>query len=134
MGMVMLALLSLLGLAAFGTSVMENRMAANARDRIRAFEAAEAGLRGCEARLPAFRHVEAIPIQDAGDLGVAIPLVAQGPRCTIGRVHTVMGGSRSAETPAHELDSYQVYRLMVEGWGQNPNTRVRLQAHVRQPI
>lgn len=133
-GLIMLALLSILGLAATSTGVMEQRMAANARDRIRAFEAAEAGLLACEARLPLFRHVTVIPEQSAADLGVHIPLLTEGPRCTITRVQTVMGGNQSLETAAHETDSYQVYRLTVEARGINPNTVVRLQAHVRLRI
>lgn len=134
MGMIMLALLSLLGLAAFGTGVMEQRMAANARDRIRAFEAAEAGLVACEARLPSYRKTAVIPEQTPADLGVAIPLLAEGPRCTITRVQTVMGGSQSMETAGHEVDAYQVYRLTVLGRGINPNTVARLEAHVRQRL
>ncbi len=134
MGMVMLALLSMLGLAAFGTGVMEQRMAANARDRIRAFEAAEAGLVACEARLTLYRYANTIPEQSAADLGVSIPLLAEGPRCSITRVQTIMGGSQSLEAAGHEVDSYQVFRLTAVGRGINPNTQVRLQAHVRQRI
>ncbi|MGQ9685300.1 MAG: pilus assembly PilX family protein, partial [Thiobacillaceae bacterium] len=44
-GLIMMALLSLLGLAALNTSLLEERMAANARDRMRALQAAEAALR-----------------------------------------------------------------------------------------
>jgi len=40
----------------------------------------------------------------------------------------------SMETAAHETDSHQVYRLTVTGRGVSPNTVVRLEAHVRQPI
>lgn len=134
MGMVLLTLLSLLGLTALGTGVMEQRMAANARDRIRAFEAAEAGLRACEARVPLYRHATEIPEQAPADLGVAIPLVAEGPRCTIMRVQTVTGGSQSMETAVHEVDSYQVFRLTVRSSGINANTVVRLEAHVRQRV
>ena len=41
-------MLSLIGVAAFTVSTQEERMAGNSRDRIRAFEAAEAALRDCE--------------------------------------------------------------------------------------
>jgi type IV pilus assembly protein PilX len=47
-GLVILAVLSLIGVAAFSISTQEERMAGNSRDRIRAFEAAEAALRDCE--------------------------------------------------------------------------------------
>jgi type IV pilus assembly protein PilX len=47
-GLVILAILSLIGVAAFSVSTQEERMAGNSRDRMRAFEAAEAALRNCE--------------------------------------------------------------------------------------
>lgn len=130
-GMVMLALLSLLGLTAAGTSVMEQRMAANARDRTRAFEAAEAGLLACEARLPALRHVEPVPEQTGL---TAIPLLAAQPQCTVGRAQTVSVGNRSLESAAHEQDIYQIWRLTVTAVGISPNTRVVLESHVRQRL
>ncbi|HEX7136763.1 MAG TPA: PilX N-terminal domain-containing pilus assembly protein [Vicinamibacterales bacterium] len=48
-GLVILAVLSLIGGAAFSITTQEERMAGNSRDRMRAFEAAEASLRDCEA-------------------------------------------------------------------------------------
>jgi type IV pilus assembly protein PilX len=48
-GLVILAVLSLIGVAAFSVATQEERMAGNSRDRIRAFEAAEVALRDCEA-------------------------------------------------------------------------------------
>lgn len=134
MGMVLLVLMSLLGLTAMGTAVLETRMATHARDRIRAFEAAEAGLKACEARLPALRHTDPIPLQDGTALGLNIPLLDAQPSCTVARVQTVLGGSRDMLAAAHETDSYQVYRLTVTGRGVSSNTVVRLEAHVRQPI
>ncbi|MFN3594672.1 MAG: PilX N-terminal domain-containing pilus assembly protein [Thiobacillaceae bacterium] len=134
-GLVMLVLLSTLGFAAMGTSILEQRMAANARDRIRAFEAAEAALKACEDRLPALRHIDPIPTQDYEALGLAeLPLVAQQPECAVTRVQIVTRGSQSTEAAAHETDSFQVYRLMANGWGMSQHTRVRLETHVRQPI
>jgi type IV pilus assembly protein PilX len=47
-GLIILAVLSLIGVAAFSVTTQEERMAGNSRDRIRAFEAAEASLRDCE--------------------------------------------------------------------------------------
>jgi type IV pilus assembly protein PilX len=47
-GLIILAVLSLIGVAAFSITTQEERMAGNSRDRIRAFEAAEASLRDCE--------------------------------------------------------------------------------------
>jgi type IV pilus assembly protein PilX len=135
MGMVLLVLMSLLGLTAMGTAVLETRMATHARDRIRAFEAAEAGLKACEARLPALRYIaDPIPVQEGTDLDLNLPLLDAQPSCTVARVQTVLGGSRDMLAAAHETDSYQVYRLTVTGRGMSGNTVVRLEAHVRQPI
>lgn len=47
-GLVILAVVSLIGIAAFSITTQEERMAGNSRDRILALEAAEAALRGCE--------------------------------------------------------------------------------------
>jgi type IV pilus assembly protein PilX len=47
-GLIILAVLSMIGVAAFSITTQEERMAGNSRDRMRAFEAAEAALRACE--------------------------------------------------------------------------------------
>lgn len=133
-GLVMLVLLSTLGFTAMNTSILEQRMAANARDRIRAFEAAEAALIACEGKLPALRHMDSIPVQDSIALGLSLPWLARQPECVVTRVQTMTGGSRSAEAAAHETDGFQVYRLTARGWGMNIHTHVRLETHVRQPL
>jgi type IV pilus assembly protein PilX len=50
-GLIILAVLSLIGVAAFSITTQEERMAGNSRDRMRAFGQAEAALRGCEEYL-----------------------------------------------------------------------------------
>lgn len=50
-GLIFLAMLSLMGMAAYMVATQEERMAGNTRDRIRAFEAAETSLRDCESLL-----------------------------------------------------------------------------------
>ncbi len=52
-GLIFLAMLSLMGVAAYMVANQEERMSGNTRDHIRAFEAAEASLRDCEALLDA---------------------------------------------------------------------------------
>jgi type IV pilus assembly protein PilX len=47
-GLVLLVLLALLGASAYSVATQEERMAGNARDHARAFEAAEYALRECE--------------------------------------------------------------------------------------
>lgn len=50
-GLVFLLLMTLIGVTAFVVATQEERMAGNARDRLRAFEAAEQALRECERYL-----------------------------------------------------------------------------------
>lgn len=62
MGLIFLVLLTLLGLTVMRMAGLEERMSGNTRDRILAFNAAEAALRDCErvlqgAVLPAFNGV-----------------------------------------------------------------------------
>lgn len=48
-GLIFLVVLTIIGVTAMQVTTMEERMAANARDRSKAFQAAEAGLRDAEA-------------------------------------------------------------------------------------
>ena len=50
-GLIFLAMLTLMGAAAYSVATQEERMTGNARDRMRAFEAAEVALRECEAQV-----------------------------------------------------------------------------------
>jgi type IV pilus assembly protein PilX len=50
-GLIFLAMLTLMGVAAYSVATQEERMTGNSRDRTRAFEAAEAALRECEAQV-----------------------------------------------------------------------------------
>jgi len=115
-GLIFLAMLSLMGVAAYMVANQEERMSGNTRDRIRAFEAAEASLRDCESLLggmaplpdsafngsngfhpaPAFGDPQVFETIDwiNGSVRVipevagapAIPGVARQPRCIIERV------------------------------------------------
>jgi len=51
-GLIILVLLALIGTSAYSVATQEERMAGNARDHARAFEAAEAALRECERQVP----------------------------------------------------------------------------------
>ncbi len=69
-GLVILAVLSMIGVAAFSISTQEERMAGNSRDRMRAFEAAEAALRSCEnfvATGPAFNNLNGMYVAPPSD-------------------------------------------------------------------
>ena len=59
-GLIFLALLTLIGVTAYSVATQEERMAGNARDRLRAFEAAEAALRDCEQRVRVMSDSDAL--------------------------------------------------------------------------
>ncbi len=158
MGMILLVLLTLLGLTALGTSVMEERMAANARDRIRAFQAAEAALRFCEASItptsvfndsnglyqpasgaaPRWETVDwdsdtAVLCYPDGDCdedsGAELPLVDSQPRCIAEDLGVVVKESLRAGVP--NTPSYGYYRVTARGVGASDRTVVMLQTTVK---
>ena len=74
-GMVVLLMLTVLGLSAIRSTALEEQMAGNDLDRQKAFEAAEAGLRGGEA----FLRDETLPqFTDAGAGGYYLPADPDG--------------------------------------------------------
>ncbi len=159
MGMIFLTLLSLLGLTALGTSLLEERMAANARDRIRAFQAAEAALRRCEAAVPSATfgptggsggmYDDVDPArwnQDwsgwgAGGTSVlsytGLSLVAAQPRCIAERlaatINETPGAAESLRVglPVETERTYRHYRITARGTGISDRTVVMLQSHLR---
>jgi len=160
-GLIFLAMLSLMGVAAYMVANQEERMAGNTRDRVRAFEAAEASLRDCESLLggfgtlpnfngangmhqaPAFgdpQVYEAIDwkngsvrvIPPAGGVP-AIPDVALQPRCIIERVRDIEIRRRDKERSGpQEITIETIYRITSMGYGTNPSTTVNLQTMFRR--
>lgn len=151
-GLIFLALLTLIGVTAFSVATQEERMAGNTRDRLRAFEAAEAALRECERYIsdpipPLFsadgatdpgmydtpapgapEKWEAIdwgsePTRQLSNIGS----VAEQPRCIVQRLARVRAGSASlrAELPHPAAYAYQV---TARGVGANRSTAVVLQS------
>jgi type IV pilus assembly protein PilX len=150
MGMILLALLTLLGLTALGTSLMEERMAANARDRIRAFQAAEAALRFCESAItPAALFNNANGLYQPATAGSAprwetvnwnsdsavlsypggIPLVHSQPRCIAEDLGVVVKESLRMGVPAGP--AYGYYRITARGLGASDRTVVVLQTTLK---
>jgi type IV pilus assembly protein PilX len=157
-GMILMVLLTLLGLTALGTSLLEERMAANARDRIRAFQAAEAALRFCEAAItPASTfsntggsggmYTPSVPPRwetvnwssDAAVLSYAggIPLVDSQPRCIAeqldAEINLTPGAAESLRIglPVETERTYRHYRVTARGVGVSDRTVVMLQSHLR---
>lgn len=151
-GLIFLALLSLLGVAAYSIATQEERMAGNTRDRIRALEAAEAALRDCERALagpivPAFSSAGTGGFYTAAPVGArqvwegfdwaaspsralaAAPAgVAQAPRCIVEEL-TAMTARSASLRAGLPLESATVYRVTGRGVGTNPNTTVTLQSY-----
>lgn len=94
-GLVILAILSMLGIAAFSISTQEERMAGNSRDRIRAFEGAEAALRDCED------FVEA----NAATLVFTAPLASGAPPATVAQPGMYLAPATSASPSVSETQA-----------------------------
>lgn len=152
MGMILLVLLTLLGLTAMGTSVMEERMAANARDRIRAFQAAEAALRFCESAVtptavfnnsnglyqpaaagtaPRWETVDWKSDTAVQKYPVKLPLIddVNKPRCIAEDLGVVVKESLRVGGPT--APSYGYYRVTARGLGASDKTVVMLQTTLK---
>jgi type IV pilus assembly protein PilX len=156
-GLIFLAMLTLLGVAAYSTATQEEKMAGNARDAMRAFEAAEASLRDCEAVIGGFG---ALPTFDGTGgmypaapsnqpsvwetvnwnspsavrvLANALPDVRQQPRCVIEQLVVLDGkpvdGPQSG--PQQRIPEI-VYRVTAQGYGAYGNTTATLQSTYRR--
>jgi type IV pilus assembly protein PilX len=161
-GLVFLAMLSLMGVAAYAVAVQEERMSGNTRDRIRAFEAAEASLRDCESllgglvTLPTFDGSNGMhPAPPFGDPQVyetidwltgsvrviptvagtpAVPGVAIQPRCIVEEVGEITRMDLTgARSMPQEVIVETVYRVTATGYGARPGTTVSLQTTFRRP-
>lgn len=156
MGMILLVLLTLLGLTALGTSVMEERMAANARDRIRAFQAAEAALRHCESVVTPstlFTNANGLyqpaapgnpPRWEVADVwtgnnsierpcagATCLALLADQPRCIAEELDTVVQqGSLQVGKPGSS-PTYRFYRITARGVGTSDSTVVLVQSTLK---
>jgi type IV pilus assembly protein PilX len=155
-GLIFLMMLSLMGVAAYTVATQEERMAGNTRDRIRAFEAAEASLRDCEALLgggstlptfdgtngmytaPAFGSPQAFETINwvTGSVRViptSIPDVARQPRCIIEHVDDI-----EVKCPTCELSGplqvipETIFRVSATGYGASANTTITLQSMYRR--
>lgn len=155
-GLIFLALLTLIGVTAFSVATQEERMAGNTRDRLRAFEAAEAALRECERLLsnpvPPLFASNGLP---AGGLSgmysepaigqkekwedptfnwntsptqqlTGIDGVAEQPRCIVQRLARTSPANVSLRAEL-PLSSAFAYQVTGRGVGAGRNTAVLLQ-------
>jgi len=156
-GLILLAMLSLMGVAVYMVANQEERMSGNTRDRIRAFEAAEASLRDCESLLGGFGTLPAFDGTQAGMhaapafdqkqvyqtidwlkgsvrvIPTAIPDVAIQPRCIIEQVGEIEVRRMSdARSGPQEVTIETVYRITAMGYGTNASTSANLQTMFRR--
>ena len=152
-GLVFLALLTLIGVTAYSVATQEERMAGSARDRLVAMEAAEAALRDCEghvgaATLPTF---SADGSDDAGMYNQpaagarmksetinwstdnsrrvgGVSGVADDPRCIVQRMTQTSAGRTSLRAELPTRDWVFVYEVTARAVGANRNTTVVLQS------
>lgn len=156
-GLIFLAMLTLMGVAAYSVATQEEKMAGNARDRMRAFEAAEASLRDCEALLgslaglpafdgtggmypapavnyaPVFETVDWYADSNTRVLGTAMSDVARQPRCIVEELlvleaKPVDGALSGPQQRAEE----RVYRVSARGFGANLTTAAMVQSTYRR--
>ena len=150
-GLIFLAMLTLMGVAAYSVATQEERMTGSSRDRTRAFEAAEAALRACEAfaNNPAARfdgtdgtYTRITPIDTSvADVAswwtapAAVPTtitVATGspdvkfqPVCIAESFQVDAGAVTSA---GKAIKTVPMVRIAAHGWGISPDTQVTLQS------
>ena len=157
-GLIILAVLSLIGVAAFTVSTQEERMAGNSRDRIRAFEAAEAALRDCEdfvAANGAAAFTGSSGMYQAPGSS-ASPTVTEGqpeafwqdtakvrqlpsryatdnnnafPPSCVAEKFTLPNASWQLGTPFTSTNSVTVAHVTAHGYGANRNTVVALESY-----
>ena len=152
-GLIILAVLSLIGVAAFSVSTQEERMAGNSRDRIRAFEAAEAALRDCEnvAASGTFKFdgsdgsytAPTLPSQASNTeqmqtinwnspspftvhqvTSVTNPEWSQPPLCVAERLQV-----QQKVVLGSPVTTTSVAHVTAHGYGSNPNTVVQLESY-----
>lgn len=144
-GLLFLALLSLLALAGMGVSTLEERMAGNSQDYTLAFNAAEAALRDCEsvlqgAALPPFNNSNGMyqmneytsDVWTAPNMArvyVTTPAgAAAPPRCIIEELPPQAGSDGNDSLAANKpLADAGIYRVTARGVGAQPGTVVMLQ-------
>jgi type IV pilus assembly protein PilX len=160
-GLIFLSMLSLMAVAAYMVATQEERMAGNTRDRLRAFEAAEASLRDCESLLrpgapwppvnrdgmydaPAFGSAQVYETVDWLDDSLvrslpqvggadAIPDVARQPRCIVERIGEIEVRRLADERSGPmEVTVETIFRITAMGYGTNINTTVNLQTMFRR--
>jgi type IV pilus assembly protein PilX len=152
-GLVILAVLSMIGVAAFSISTQEERMAGNSRDRMRAFEAAEAALRLCEDVVASGKPFDgtvnglytAPPDSSTPPNAENLALWTDPTKVYTDTTALANPNNEWSKPPACIAESFQVQRgtivlgqpvpmtsiahIVAQGYGLNKNTVVRLESY-----
>lgn len=141
LALIFIVLLTMLGITAYGISSLEERMAGHSRDRLLAFQAAEAALRYCED------NSKSLPLptptqEDAGrwapthavwgtNSSHAYPTALEGvstaPRCILEEVERKSCTGEEGLSAQAATTSAFLYRVTARGTGASPGTVVMLQ-------
>jgi type IV pilus assembly protein PilX len=156
-GLIFLAMLTLMGVAAYSVATQEEKMAGNSRDRMRAFEAAEASLRDCEAvlgslaGLPSFNGTggmyAAPPVTESPKfetidwktdantrvLATAMADISRQPRCIVEEMLVLEAkpADGALSGPQQRIEE-RVYRVSATGFGVNATTAALVQSTYRR--
>jgi type IV pilus assembly protein PilX len=153
-GLIFLAMLTLMGAAAYSVATQQERMTGSSRDHMRAFEAAEAALRWCEAfangpgATASFSGADgsyrrALPTDpseiDLPSWWTAAPSVQTVPATFVpltglGRAPTCIVEYYQVDSGAvtslgkHAPPKVAMTRIAAHGWGLSPDSQVTLQS------
>jgi type IV pilus assembly protein PilX len=155
-GLVILAVLSLIGIAAFSITTQEERMAGNSRDRMRAFELAEAALRDCETTVQTNGTAifGASPGMYVGPAASSLPSITEGateswwqtpanvlqvtglgtdmafpPSCVAEWITLYPNSGYTVGSPQSGANAVNIAHITAHGYGLNRNTVVRLESY-----
>jgi type IV pilus assembly protein PilX len=126
-GLIFLALLTLIGVTAYSVATQEERMAGNTRDRLRAFEAAEAALRDCERYLS-----NPIPPVFSAD-GSTDPGMYDTPAGTSEKWETIAWNSEPTRQLAGLGNVVEQPRCIVQRLARTRSPNPSLRAELPQP-
>jgi type IV pilus assembly protein PilX len=157
-GLIMLVVISLMGAVAYGVATQQERMSGNARDKLRAFEAAEASLRDCEAFISNPALVIAVDGSQVGVyaaaaatapqvwqtvnfksstqarvLGTALAGVSAQPACVIEQLTQMEVVPENNEQSDYKKPvQVTIYRVTALGFGVRPETTAIVQSTFRR--
>lgn len=121
--LILLVVITLVGLAAVGTTILQNKATANQYDRQIAFQSAEAGLRVATALIPNNPGLIARNCQTGGTVCLANPFT--DPALPSGSIHTVAAGSTATTFSAGSTAAMQPqYVIESLGTWTNPTQSV----------